>query len=162
MDIDTFMARAEHKVKSSGCELIVVDYAQLMEADPKRYPSQTLQLEAISKGFHKTARKLNVPMIVIVHVNKEGQDHGTKQFEKDAHVRVVLHYKRGELAMGIDVIKNRNGRTAMINTPCVMRHGIVGRNGPPHWAEGGGRIAPPKTNGPHPDNRIDDDPNAPF
>lgn len=157
MDIDTFMARAEHMVKSMGAGLIVVDYAQLMEADPKEHPTQAQQLEAISKGFHKTARKLKVPMVVIVHINKEGGDHGTGQFEKDAHIRLKLSYKRGDPTMEVDVTKNRNGRCQMIHTPCVMRHGIVGRNGPPYWAAGASSpvLPAPRPSAPHPDNFIE-------
>jgi len=133
MDIDTFRARAEHKVKNEGIGLIVVDYAQLMDADAKRYPSQVQQLEAISKGIRATCRTLGVPVLCIVHVNKEGVEHGTIQFEKDAHVRISLDRDKGADTMAVDILKNRNGRVGMVMTPCVMRHGIVGRTTPPDW-----------------------------
>jgi len=134
MNIDVFRAKAEHKVKNEGVGLIVIDYAQLMEADAKRFPSQVQQLEAISKGIRAAGRTLGVPILCIVHVNKTGDEHGTIQFEKDAHVRLSLEREKGAETMTVDVMKNRNGRVGMVGTPCVMRHGIVGRNNPPDWS----------------------------
>jgi replicative DNA helicase len=131
MTIDEFAAKAEHRVKN-GAGLIVVDYAQLMSADRKLYANKVQELEAISMGIRSTARRLNVPVLCIVHVNKQGEDHGTIQFEKDAHVR--MHLSRDGDHMTIDVLKNRNGRPGKITTPCVMRYGIVGRTHPPSWA----------------------------
>jgi replicative DNA helicase len=132
MTIDEFAAKAENRVKN-GAGLIVVDYAQLMSADRKLYTNKVQELEAISMGIRSTARKLNVPILLIVHVNKQGEDHGTIQFEKDAHVR--MHLSRDADQMTIDVLKNRNGRPGKITTPCMMRYGIVGRSSPPSWAQ---------------------------
>jgi len=136
MNIDVFRAKAEHKVKNEAVGLIVIDYAQLMDADAKRFPSQVQQLEAISKGIRATGRTLGVPILCIVHVNKEGVEHGTIQFEKDAHVRISLEREKGADIMTVDVMKNRNGRVGLVTTPCVMRHGTVGRHGPPDWVGG--------------------------
>jgi len=104
-----------------------------MSADRKLYTNKVQELEAISMGIRSTARKLNVPILLIVHVNKQGEDHGTIQFEKDAHVR--MHLSRDADQMTIDVLKNRNGRPGKITTPCMMRYGIVGRSSPPSWAQ---------------------------
>ena len=134
MNIDVFKAKAEHMVKNEGIGLIAIDYAQLMDADTKRFKNKTEELEAISKGIRATARTLNVPILCIVHVNKAGEDHGTAQFEKDAHVRIHLERDPGADTVRLDILKNRNGRVSMVETPCVMRHGIVGRVTPPEWA----------------------------
>lgn len=134
MNIDVFRAKAEHKVKNEKVELIIIDYAQLMDADAKRYPNRTDQLESISKGIRATARTLEVPVLCVVHVNKEGVEHGTIQFEKDAHVRIALSREQGADMMKAEVLKNRNGRVGMSEIPCMMRHGIVGRTCAPHWA----------------------------
>lgn len=127
MDIDTFMAKAEHKVKNEGVKWIMIDYAQLMDADRKIYPNEALQNEAISKGIRATARKLNIPILLIVHLNRQGEAHGSTQYEKDAHIRIKLSRDPAGKTMEVDVIKNRNGRTATITTPCEMRWGIIGR-----------------------------------
>ena len=133
MNVDVFKAKAEHMVKNEGVTLIAIDYAQLMDADPKRFKNKTEELEAISKGIRATARTLNVTILLIVHVNKQGEDHGTAQFEKDAHVRLHLERDPGSDTARIDILKNRNGRVAMVETPCIMRWGIVGRTTPPDW-----------------------------
>jgi len=134
MTTDELMAKAEHKVKN-GCGIIVVDYAQLMSADKRLYPNQVSELEAVSKCIRGTARKLNVPILCIVHVNKAGEDHGTSQFEKDAHGRLHLTRERGSDSMGVEVLKNRNGRPGSVDVPCVMRWGMVGRTMPPAWCD---------------------------
>jgi predicted ATP-dependent serine protease len=163
MNVDVFRAKAEHKVRNEGCSLIVVDYAQLMDADAKRYPSQTERLEIISKSLRATARTLEVPILCVVHVNKEGVEHGTIQFEKDAHVRLALSREQGSDIMKAEVLKNRNGRVGMAEIPCVMRHGIVGRNTPPTWVDAPRPYNPRQGFTPHPDNRIEPDSDiAPF
>lgn len=133
MNVDVFKAKAEHMVKNEGVTLIAVDYAQLMDADARRFKNKVEELEAISKGIRATARTLNVPILLIVHVNKAGEDHGTAQFEKDAHVRLHLERDPGADTARVDILKNRNGRVAMVDTPCIMRWGIVGRTTPPDW-----------------------------
>jgi replicative DNA helicase len=151
MSIDEFMAKAEHKVKNEGVEFITIDYAQLMQGVGER---EVDRLKAISLGVRGAARKLNVPILLIVHVNKQGQDDGSSQFEKDAHVRLSLSREPHAPTMDVEVLKNRNGRVGNVQTPCHMAHGIVGRNGPPYWAAS---PTPPTFNPrmPHPDNHIE-------
>lgn len=134
MTIDQFQAKAEHKVRNEGVGLIVVDYAQLMEADRKTYGNEALQNEAISKGIRSTARRLNVPILLVVHLNRAGEAHGSTQYEKDAHVRLKLFREPGNAFMEVDVVKNRNGRCERVNTPCDMRYGLVGRSVPTRQA----------------------------
>lgn len=130
MTVDEFVAKAEHKVKSEGVGLIVIDYAQLMDGVGDR---EVDRLKSISLGVRGAARKLNVPVLMIVHVNRAGQDDGSSQFEKDAHVRLSLAREPHAQVMDVEVLKNRNGRTGTVSTPCHMAHGIVGRHGPPMW-----------------------------
>lgn len=133
MSIDQFQAKAEHKVNNEGVTLIAIDYAQLMEAGAGRFKTKADEFEAISKGIRATGRKLKVPIICVVHMNREGQAHGSTQFEKDAHVRIVLFKEVGSPNMGVDIPKNRNGKVCKVDTPCELRWGIVGRRTPPPW-----------------------------
>jgi replicative DNA helicase len=131
MSIGTFQAKAEHKVNNEGINLIVIDYVQLMSGSGERNKAD--EYEAISKGIRSTARKLKVPILEIIHVNREGLAHGSTQFEKDAHVMLMLKREQGHPIMGIEARKNRNGRTGTIDIPVAMQYGLVGRDGPPHW-----------------------------
>lgn len=152
MSLDEYRSKAEHMVKRRGVGLIVLDYAQLMDADHKRYPTQTQQLEAISKGIRATARRLNVITIVVVHISKDGTEHGTKQFEKDAHVRLAIEADATG-ARFVSALKNRNGRTcSQIALVSKMRHGMVGREVPPAWAPS--RINPIQRRSPDEPNEI--------
>lgn len=134
MGLDEFKAKAEHMVKRNGCGLIVLDYAQLVDADHKRYPQQVQQLEAISKGVRATARRLGVPILVVVHISKDGTEHGSIQFEKDAHVRLSIEREQGSDHMQVNVLKNRNGVVGAADLNCRFQFGMVGRTRPPDWA----------------------------
>lgn len=136
MSVDEFAAKAEHKVKHEGVRLIALDYAQLMDYDTKLWKTKADGFEAISKGIRAVGRKLNVPILCVVHVNKEGKEHGSIQFEKDAHVRLNLSREMGQPSMTVNILKNRNGRPGKTTVPCEMQWGIVGRQGPPHWTTG--------------------------
>jgi len=138
MGIDTFIASAEHKVKNEGVGLIVIDYVQLMDGVGER---EVDRLKSISLGIRGVARKLGVPVLAIVHVNRQGMEDGSSQFEKDAHVRLSLAREPHSPTMQVDVQKNRNGRTGQVDTPVHMAHGIVGRHGPPAWI--GAKEPPP-------------------
>lgn len=166
MSIDTFCAKAEYKVRNEGCDLIVIDYAQLLDYSMADHKNPAEGLKHVSKSIRATARKLNVPVICIVHVNREGSEEGSSQFEKDAHVRLSLARETGSDMMQVDVVKNRNGRTGPVNVPCVMRHGIVGRFGPPAWSAQPAQPMTPRINiRPNPDDRTEpkrDDDEAPF
>lgn len=134
MEMDVLRSKGEHMVKRRGIGLIVLDYAQLVDADPKRYPSQVQQLEAVSKTVRAIARKNDVPILEVVHISKDGSEHGTKQFEKDAHARIAISMDATG-ARFVDLLKNRNGQTKFgLPLPCKMRHGMVGRETPPAWA----------------------------
>ena len=137
MGLDEFRAKAEHMVKQGGVGLIVLDYAQLVDADHTLYPKQVQQLEAISKGLRATARKLNTPILVVVNVNKDGAEHGSIQFEKDAHVRLSIEREQGSDKMTVHILKNRNGSTGRATLDCRFACGMVGRTHPPHWAAEG-------------------------
>lgn len=136
MNVDEFAAKAEHKVKHEDVTLIALDYAQLMDYDTKVWKNKADGIEAISKGIRAVGRKLNVPILCVVHVNKEGKEHGSIQFEKDAHVRLNLSREMGQPSMTVNILKNRNGRPGKTTVPCEMQWGIVGRHGPPHWVTG--------------------------
>lgn len=127
MSIDRFKSLAEFKVKNEGVELIVVDYAQLMEADQREHKGIAAQNEAISKGLRHVARSLNVIMLVVVHLNREGEAHGSTQYEKDAHVRFKLSRDGKNPYMDVEIPKNRNGRTGSVRTPFEGKYGLVGR-----------------------------------
>lgn len=158
MGLDEFRAKAEHMVRREGTGLIVLDYAQLVEADHKRYPRQVEQLEAISKGIRAIARRLEIPIMVVVHISKDGTEHGSIQFEKDAHVRLSVEREQGSDHMAVNVLKNRNGTVGIANLNCRFRHGMVGRVTPPDWAPS--NVTTPRREPSHPDNRHD--PHAPF
>ena len=143
MTIDQFQARADHKVKNEGVQIIAIDYGQLMGADPSQYKNTTEKHEVVSRGIKATTKRLKVPILLIVQLNKDGDIYGSGQYEKDAHVVIQFFPPNGSNMMPYHVRKNRNGRTGKGSTPCDLAFGLVGRmcsayTGPAR---------------PHPDNR---------
>lgn len=154
MTVDQFRSRADHKVRNEGCEIIAIDYAQLMGADPSQYKNSTERHEVVSRGIKATSKALNVPILLIAQLNKDGDIYGSGQYEKDAHVVIRFYSPDGSNAMPFAVLKNRNGRTGKGNTPCDLAHGLVGRVFDQFAATA-----------PHPDNRTEpkkEDEVAPF
>jgi replicative DNA helicase len=149
MSIEQYAAIAEYKVKNEGVNLIVVDYLQLMTADPKQYRTEYETVTAASKCVRRVARTLNVPTIVVSQLSREGQLRSSNQILQDAHVDLRLSadlQKPGYLQASFK--KNRNGPLGTVDVPCELQYGSVGY--PTMY---------PHASAPHPDNRTEP---APF
>lgn len=122
MDTQRFMAAADRKVKSEKVDLIVVDYIQLITADPK-LKSEYERVTAVSQCLRRTARVLNVPILGLSQLRRrEGAAAATMhdlkstgQMEADAGLIILLNPTEGGLSA--DVVKNRNGMCRSVILP---------------------------------------------
>jgi replicative DNA helicase len=74
LSIFEFRARARRGVKKHGWNLIVIDYLQRMRSTSKRAQgSRELEINEIAQGISETAKELNVPIIVLVQLNRESE-----------------------------------------------------------------------------------------
>lgn len=136
MDLMRFMATAERKAKE-GCDLIIVDYVQLLTADAK-LKTEYDRVTAISHGLRRTARVLGVPILGVSQLRKADKAEtnptmndirSTGQLAQDASVILLLSRSvdaKGEPTINVNVAKNRNGPTGEINleyTPNCFRIG---------------------------------------
>ncbi len=63
-------------------EVIVVDYAQLVRA--RETKERRLEIEKVSRDFRLLAMELEVPLILLCQLNKDGETRETKALEMDA------------------------------------------------------------------------------
>jgi replicative DNA helicase len=74
LSIFEFRARSRRGVLKFGWDLIIIDYLQRMRSTSKRAQgSRELEINEIAQGISETAKELNVPIIVLVQLNRENE-----------------------------------------------------------------------------------------
>jgi replicative DNA helicase len=74
LSIFEFRARARRGVMKHGWKIIIIDYLQRMRSTTKRAQgSRELEINEIAQGISETAKELNVPIIVLVQLNRESE-----------------------------------------------------------------------------------------
>ncbi|MFE4581734.1 replicative DNA helicase [Streptomyces chartreusis] len=124
-------SRARKRKATSGLDLIVVDYIQLMESDT-RTENRQQEVSKISRGLKLLAKELEVPVIALSQLNRGPEQRTDKKpvisdlresgaIEQDADVVILLHredaYEEASPRAGeadLIVAKHRNGPTARI------------------------------------------------
>lgn len=125
MELADLKARARRMVRTKGCDILFVDYVQLIDL-----PGGLTDYERVSKvsvALKQLARELEVPLVTAAQLNRGSEEGKTRkprlsdlkntgQLEQDADA-VVLIYHRGEgddVHSYLCVEKNRDGATADI------------------------------------------------
>jgi replicative DNA helicase len=133
-------AFCKSKKESGNCDMIIIDYLQLLEPGGKKNNTRDRDMAEISRGLKILARDLNVPVIVLSQLNRDPERRGSKQpmladlrdsgaIEQDADIVLMLyraayygesyvnigHEQISSLGIGeITIAKNRNGQTGKI------------------------------------------------
>lgn len=99
-------------IKEEAPELVVVDSIQTMSiSDLSSSPGSVTQVRECTNMFMRCAKSLDVPIIVVGHVNKDGAIAGPKVLE---HIVDTVLYFEGDKQMTYRIlraIKNRYGST---------------------------------------------------
>jgi len=121
ISMNTLVNEARRMKRKEGIDVLFVDYMSLIsvESDAPRHE----QVADLSRRFKQLARELNIPVIVIVQVNRDAQDKRPSManlresgaIEQDADV-IILMWNRGwseedqtKVKVTFIVEKNRNG-----------------------------------------------------
>jgi len=129
LDIRSIARRLHYKNK---CDMIVIDYLQLMNPISKRLPREQ-QIAEISRALKALAKELNIPIVALSQLNRGPDSRPDKHpllsdiresgaIEQDADVIIFLYRdayynkdKEGNDEVEIIVAKQRNGPTGIVN-----------------------------------------------
>ena len=104
-------AICEH-IKSTAPDLVVIDSIQTMNfSELNSSPGCVTQVRESSNLFMRTAKSLSIPIIMVGHVNKDGNIAGPKVLE---HIVDAVLYFEGERNLSFRIlraVKNRFGST---------------------------------------------------
>jgi len=122
------LSRARRWKRDHGLGMLVIDYAQLIKApDEERQRGRTRQNEcaAISRGIKRISKELDVPVLLLSQINKDGTTREAEDWENDADV--VMRLDPGEdpgnpRARVLTFTKNRNGPEPIIPLVADLAH----------------------------------------
>lgn len=123
-------AKARRQVTKHGCDLIVVDYLQLMSGG-SRAESRQAEIAEISRSIKGLARELKVPVLALSQLNREAEKDESGRpklshlresgaIEQDADVVLMLYRPPAHESENapdqifLDLSKQRNGPTGRI------------------------------------------------
>lgn len=119
-------------MRPEGCDLVVIDYLQLMEVTSRRgNASRENEVSELSRGLKLLAKEFGLPIIVLSQLNRGNEQRADKtpapsdlresgSLEQDADVILLLHrpevYDENDRPGEADLIiaKQRNGPTGKI------------------------------------------------
>ncbi len=117
-------AICEH-IKSTEPDIVIVDSIQTMNfTELNSSPGCVTQVRESSNMFMRTAKGLSIPIIMVGHVNKDGNIAGPKVLE---HIVDAVLYFEGERNLSFRIlraVKNRFGSTNEIGVFEMMDRGL--------------------------------------
>lgn len=134
VSIPMLRAMVSRQKRTTGLDLVVVDYLQLMQ--PPKIDSREQQVAAMSAGLKAIAKEFDVAMIVLAQLNRDAAGRRPRMsdiresgaVEQDADVVMLIHREDvdGVPANEAEIIidKNRNGETGacmLVWRPEIMR-----------------------------------------
>ncbi len=142
-------AKARRHAARNGCDMIIVDYLQLMSGRG-RAESRQVEISEISRAIKGIARELRVPVLALSQLSREAErdDAGRPKLshlresgaiEQDADVVMMLYRPKLEMPPGsdalqvnLDLAKQRNGPTgelSLLFERNYQRFGILAAGG---------------------------------
>ena len=127
-----YQAASRLKAQHSRVSLVIIDYLQLMRAEPgQRADNRTVEVGQLSGGLKRLARDLDVPVLALSQLSRASEARSDKRpqlsdlresgsIEQDADCVMLLHrpgYYSGDPAdtsADLDVKKHRSGPTGSV------------------------------------------------
>lgn len=112
-------------IRTSKPDLVIIDSIQTMNfADISSTPGSVSQVRESTNILMRTAKILNIPIIIVGHVNKDGNIAGPKVLE---HIVDAVLYLEGERHLSYRIlraVKNRYGSTNEIGVFEMLDRGL--------------------------------------
>lgn len=130
LSVPRLRAKTRRIARKFGLDLVVVDYMGLMDG---KGDNRYAQVTDISRGVKLLARELNVPLVILAQLNRQGQNRTNNRplmsdlrdsgaVEQDADVIVLMHredyYDEKSVMAGVAeaiIAKQRMGPTGVVN-----------------------------------------------
>jgi DNA repair protein RadA/Sms len=113
-------------IRSSKVELVIIDSIQTMNiSELSSSPGSVTQVRESTNLLMRCAKELNIPLILVGHVNKDGNIAGPKVLE---HVVDAVLYLEGERHLSYRIlraVKNRYGATNEIGVFEMQDSGLT-------------------------------------
>lgn len=103
-------ARAFHR--REGIKLVVVDYMQIVRT--VREERREAEVANTARQLRALARRLNVPVVGVSQLNREGEIRDSSVIEHEAHVVGYFVRKKGDDRATLEIRKNRHGPEGII------------------------------------------------
>lgn len=116
MTVNQFRARARRLVSENKCEIIMLDYAQLVTPSNMK-ESRERQVAEISRMTKIIAKELNVCVVLLAQLNEDNTIRESRTFEMDCDsLTKIMPAEESDdpYAYILSVTHNRNGTTPMI------------------------------------------------
>jgi replicative DNA helicase len=122
--------RARLMKRRNLCDLVIVDYLQLIMPNTRQNRNRENEVSEISRMLKLTAKELKVPFIVLCQMNREFDKEKNREprlsdlresgsLEQDADVVMFIHRpEKGGKMMELHVKKNRSGRCGKVAIAC--------------------------------------------
>lgn len=135
--MNSIRSTARKYKRQHGCEVIVVDYLQLIGEERDNGENREQLVARMSRSFKVLAKELEIPVVILAQLSRESDKRTTKEpqlsdlresgaIEQDADVVLFVHrpetydimtFDDGSSTAGVVVVKvakRRNGRTASL------------------------------------------------
>jgi replicative DNA helicase len=135
--LSAIRARARRLKRQHGCELLVIDYLQLIEPDDRRRNGNRVEdVSTITRGLKGLAKELDVPVLALSQLSRAVESRENKRpqlsdlresgsIEQDADVVMFIYREAYYLArQGLDVPADIENRAEILVEK--QRHGPIG------------------------------------
>jgi len=122
---ETSMERILGHIKNVNPDLLVVDSIQTLSSETiDSLPGSVSQIRECTGSILRVAKEQNLPVILIGHINKEGNLAGPKVLEHMVDVVLQFEGDRNHMYRILRSIKNRFGSTAEIGIFEMLGNGL--------------------------------------
>lgn len=122
---DTRIDALQNHIDNSRPDIVIVDSIQTMQTErTDSLPGSISQIKECTAVLMRLAKTLNIPVILIGHINKDGQLAGPKVLEHMVDVVLQFEGDRNHLYRILRSIKNRFGSTNEIGIFEMMGDGL--------------------------------------
>lgn len=111
--VEEIGATARSFVRQESIGLLVVDYLQIVRT--VREERREAEVAHVARSLRALARKLNIPVVGLSQLNREGEIRDSSVIEHEAHVVGVFTRKKGESEAQLEIRKNRHGPEGRID-----------------------------------------------